>query len=217
VLAGVEHDTNRRDRLLDQGDELFRHDEFMRVLVTGAAGRRFLSHTLQVLANIHSIVGLDLSEVGDLPDSVDWVTGDVADRALVSSATSADGAFPTNVVGTYNVFDCARQHGVRRVILLSQAPVHFSTDNATRPVWRSSSGPDHLYDLTKRLQEEIARDFSEMFGLELVVIRWGHVVDAVAGVDPDGNSLADADYCRDGWVCCHDVANDNPRRAVSRL
>jgi nucleoside-diphosphate-sugar epimerase len=208
----------------------------MRVLVTGAAGRRFLSHTLQVLANIHSIVGLDLSEVGDLPDSVDWVTGDVADRALVSSAmqgvevvvhgavasderayTSADGAFPTNVVGTYNVFDCARQHGVRRVILLSQAPVHFSTDNATRPVWRSSSGPDHLYDLTKRLQEEIARDFSEMFGLELVVIRWGHVVDAVAGVDPDGNSLADADYCRDGWVCCHDVANDNPRRAVSRL
>jgi nucleoside-diphosphate-sugar epimerase len=100
----------------------------VRVLVTGAAGPNFLRSAVSQLAKEHSVVGLDRSVVPELSEPVDWMTGDVSDRALVSSAmqdvdvvvhgavatgdgtyTSAEVPFRTNV-SVYNVFDCARLH-----------------------------------------------------------------------------------------------------------
>ena len=38
-----------------------------------------------------------------------------------------------------------------------------------------------LYDLTKRLQEEMASDFSETYGLPVTILRAGHIVDGRLG------------------------------------
>ncbi len=72
--------------------------------------------------------------------------------------------------------------------------------------WHSSSGDDHLYDLTKRLQEEVARDFCATFAMTAVVLRAGHLVDGVQGVDAHGRPLAELRYARGGWLCHHDLA-----------
>lgn len=118
-----------------------------------------------------------------------------------------DTPFKSNVLGTYNVFEAARRNNVRRIVLISSAPVHLPPALTDRPTgWRSDSGEDHLYDLTKRLQEEIARDFAETFDMDAIVLRAGHLVDAQERRDPRGRSLEDLPYCRGGWVCRHDVA-----------
>jgi nucleoside-diphosphate-sugar epimerase len=70
----------------------------------------------------------------------------------------------------------------------------------------TSVGGDHLYDLTKRLQEAITRDFCETYEMEVVVLRAGHVVDGIKGVDAKCTPLRELEYCRGGWVCRHDLA-----------
>ena len=160
------------------------------------------------------------------PLATTWWEGDVADPEGISSALSQVNAlvhtaaamgehdydstelpFQVNVAGTYNVLDAARQRAVKRIVLLSEAPVHLlpAIDDHDGH-WRSAADRDHLYDLTKRLQEEIARDFASTFGMNILALRIGHVVDGVARRDLVGRRLESVDYCRGGWVCCHDVA-----------
>src|SRR5918998_315746 len=69
-----------------------------------------------------------------------------------------------------------------------------------------AEGADHVYGLTKRLQEEIAKDFCVTFGMNTIALRAGHIVDGRAGVDPHGRPLAEVDYARGGRVCRHDLA-----------
>ena len=175
--------------------------------------------------DLHSAVRA--SESAGLP--VRWLKGDVAEVAAVDRATRGIDAvvhlavavgeedygqpelpLSTNVLGTYNVFEAARRRQVLRIVLVSSAAVHLAPITSrlldARSDWRSDSGPGHLYDLTKRLQEEIARDFCETFAMSAVVLRAGHIVDGRAKVDARGRPLETLDYTRGGWVCRHDLA-----------
>jgi len=191
------------------------------VLVTGAAGKTAAPIIEALASDGCRVIGLDLAQAPPQPGVHRWISGSILDRSLLADAVPLGGAVvhgavaldrqdytqvtpavQTNVAGTYLVLDAARRRRCSRVVLLSSAPVHRpGRDDA----WLSSPGEDHLYDVTKRLQEQIAGDFAETFGLPVTVLRLGHVVDAVAGRDRAGVALADVDYCRGGWVCCHDV------------
>lgn len=195
----------------------------MRVLVTGGAGWTAAAIRRELEDNGHNVVSLDRKS-GERAD----IVGDVADLSAVLQAIDgvdavvhlavAVGAgdyqhpplpFTTNVLGTYNVFAAARRAGTGRLVVFSSAAVHLppGPEPASALVgWRSDPGEDHLYDLTKRLQEEIARDFAETFGMNVVVLRVGHIVDSRSGLDPRGRRLQDLEYCRGGWVCRYDVA-----------
>lgn len=206
----------------------------MKVFVTGAGGWTARAIFKVLLRAGHDVVGLDLP--GSVPAEEDlslspvlWVTGSVADPAVVSDAsrlvdatlhlavaigegdyTSPEAPFSTNVLGAYNVFDAARRCGVRKVVLIGSASVHLPQPEGrkvdARSDWRSITDETHLYDLTKRLQEEIGRDFCETFGIDAVVLRAGHIVDGKEGVDMEGTPLQALDYCRGGWVCRYDLA-----------
>ena len=90
--------------------------------------------------------------------------------------------------------------------MVSSAPVHTAEETWGSDRWYSSVGEDHLCDLTKRLQEEIAKDFCETYGMKANVLRAGHIVDGRAGVDPKGRPLDHLTYCEGGWICRHDLA-----------
>lgn len=212
----------------------------MRVLVTGACGWTARAILARLPEAGHALHGLDLPGVEPTPESAHRLErlhrGSVARRADVEAAFEAarpeavlhlavavgpgdyedpERPFRTNVLGAYRVLDAARRHGARRALLLSSAPVHLLDAPGELPRaeegWRSSEGGDHLYDLTKRLQEEIARDLAVAFGLPTVILRAGHIVDGRAGRDMRGRPLAGQTYARGGWVCRQDVA-----RAVAR-
>lgn len=205
----------------------------MRVLVTGAFGWTAVSIIQTLKQAKHQIIGFDLSsaslpvEVADLFDRVHL--GDIAlyqdvHRALQDvdavvhlvvaisqkDYDSPDIPFAVNVKGTYNLFESARRCQVKKIVLLSSAAVHLNHEEdeiiQASTAWKSSSGKDHLYDLTKRLQEEIAKDFCETFQMSAVVLRAGHLVDGREQVDPVGRPISKLDYCRGGWLCRYDLA-----------
>lgn len=205
----------------------------MRVLITGAAGWTAAAILDTVRATGHEVAAFDLPEAIRCPGLAavahSVVAGDVASLADVAAAMQgadavihlaiAAGAdayetpdipFAVNVKGTYNVFEAARRHAIGKIVLMSEAAVHvpFGSGEPLRAVsdWRSSAGEDHLYDLTKRLQEEIARDFCETHGMNAVVLRAGHIVDGRTRLDPHGRRLTSLAYARGGWVCRYDLA-----------
>jgi uronate dehydrogenase len=202
------------------------------ILITGAAGWTARPILERLRAAGHRLIGLDIDGRPDYADGLPWIRADVGDLAAVEGACQGDIAavahlvvavgqgdygkpdipFRSNVLGTYNVLEGARRARIQRIVLLSSAAVHLPPPSIKNPyAWRSSGVADHLYDLTKRLQEEIGRDFSETFNSDVVVLRAGHIVDSVEGRDRRGRRLDEVTYGRGGWVCRHDVA-----RAVER-
>jgi nucleoside-diphosphate-sugar epimerase len=206
----------------------------VRILVTGAGGWTARPILVALLREGHEVVALDLPGYayhgdGSPHPPARWIEGSVTDLAGVEEAARSVEAiihlaisvepndyscpkmpFSTNVLGTYNVFEAARGQDVSKVMLMGSAPVHLAPLESGRVDARTrlptSTGGDHLYDLTKRLQEEIARDFCQTYEMDVVVLRAGHVVDGIKGVDAKGTPLGDLEYCRGGWVCRHDLA-----------
>ena len=194
----------------------------MKILVTGGSGWTAAPIVDRLGAAGCSGVIFDIGPPQRLPEeNWRWVQGDVRDinfllkvasecqavihlAVTVGTYKSAEMPFEVNVRGTYNVLEAARQAAVSRVVLLSSAPVHIPEANANR--WYSDAGGDHVYDLTKRLQEEIAKDFSSTFGLQVLVLRAGHIVDGKSHRDSRGRPLEEVEYCRGGWLCRHDLA-----------
>lgn len=203
----------------------------MRILVTGAFGWTAVSIIETLNHAGHEITAFDLPSVV-CPDSVTQASryvlfGDVADYNTVNDAVRStdiivhlavavgrddylrpDVPFVTNVKGTYNIFEAARMNQVQKVVLMSSAPVHLSFVEKLNAEsdWRSSNDDDHLYDLTKHLQEVIAQDFCETYSMNAVVLRAGHIVDGRKNKDSHGKSLEDIEYARGGWVCRYDLA-----------
>ncbi|MCB0036991.1 MAG: NAD(P)-dependent oxidoreductase [Anaerolineales bacterium] len=202
----------------------------MRILLTGVSGRT-AEPIVQTLSTAgHQLVGFDqlppspITEAllqrfvrGDIGHSDEIISAAAGCEAILHAAvavgdndyTQPEIPFATNVKGAYNIFETARRSNIGRVLLTSSAPVHLTHTNpvldAQRPL-PVSTGDDHLYDLTKRLQEEIGRSYSETFGLTTVILRLGHIVDGAQQTTLDGTPLAQLNYCRGGWVDRTDVA-----------
>jgi nucleoside-diphosphate-sugar epimerase len=203
----------------------------MRILTTGAFGWTANS-IIEILHYAgHEITAFDLPSIL-CPDSVKQASssilfGDVADYDIVNNAARSmdvivhlavavggsdyqrpDIPFATNVKGAYNIFEAARINRVQKVILMSSAAVHLSCEKklSAESDWRSSNSDDHLYDLTKRIQEVIAQDFCETYAMTAVVLRAGHIVDGKENIDPRRKSLEEVKYARGGWVCRYDLA-----------
>jgi nucleoside-diphosphate-sugar epimerase len=119
---------------------------------------------------------------------IPWVTGDIADTEAVADAMAAHdiraiihlaalqvpfcradpvAGAKANVVGTVNVFEAARQHGVRRVAYASSIAAHSFFEGAP---WLAT-----LYGAYKLCDEMIARTYAEDWGVPSIGIRPGVV------------------------------------------
>lgn len=204
----------------------------MRILITGGLGWTARA-IIQTLHNAyHEVSVLDVPSASLHPDISRLVStihrGNIAFPDFVNSTMqrvdmvvhlavaieenaymTPEIPFQTNILGTYNVFEAAYRNGVSRVILMSSAPIHleFPEDaicSAQDDLPTSAEG-DHLYDLTKRLQEQIGKDYAATFGLDVITLRAGHIVDSDTQTDPQDRPLTEVDYCRGGWVCRYDL------------
>jgi UDP-glucose 4-epimerase len=164
-----------------------------RVLVTGGAGfiGSFVVDRLRAAG--HEAVIFDLrSSPHHAPGDVPTVIGDVLDLAAVRKAVAgcdavahlaaaadvgevaADpvAAEQLNSRGTFNVLEAARSEGVPRVIYASTIWVYSESEG------RVDEGvalhpPTHLYTATKLAGELYCRSYSELFGIETTILRFG--------------------------------------------
>jgi UDP-glucose 4-epimerase len=165
----------------------------MRVLVTGGAGfigshvvdklidRGITPRIFDVQASAHHAPGSIDTYLGDLTD-LDAVT-DATDGcdAVIHLAAIADvnhvAADPgyaelVNSRGTFNVLEAARVAGVDRVVYGSTIWVYNGYDGLADE--NTNAGlPSHLYTATKLAGEMYCKSYSEQYGLDCTIMRFG--------------------------------------------
>ena len=96
-------------------------------------------------------------------------------------ATGAN-RFRNNTLSTYNVFSASAQHRVRRVVWASSEtvfgyPFRPSTPPQYLPIdEKHPLSPRSGYAMSKVLSEQLARDMSVRFGLDLVALRFSNIL-----------------------------------------
>ena len=198
----------------------------MKVAVIGAAGWVGRA-VLENFAGRHQVRALDYNpaawEVYRRFDG-DWegekIYGDVADfhavdRALegvegVVNLTAYFGyqdpvennqnPFLINVKGMWNILESARRRKLKRVVQMSSCVVQHPDGIFLSSEVRSKEGD--LYGITKRLQEEVCRQYHDAHGLRIIVLRPCSIGDRRLGISRDGSPARGGI----GWVCRHDLA-----------
>jgi uronate dehydrogenase len=165
------------------------------VLITGGAGSvgRFLRAGL---AGKYRVRIADIAPADPLGELEDYVEVDVTDFDGLAAAMegvdaivhlgsipvedSWDKILPNNIVGTYNLFEAARQKGVQRVL--------FASSNHAVGFYRRdhvidhdvTPRPDSRYGLSKVFGEGLASLYADKYGLETYCLRIGNVAEKPA-------------------------------------
>lgn len=159
----------------------------MYVLVTGAAGKvgRFVAAGLRQQG--HQVRG---SDIVPMPDLEETVIGDLGDPDLVRRAVEGVDAIVhlggnpgekpwpeirnNNYVGCYNVFEAARELGVRRIAFSSRAGLLSSYPGGMTRTIDMLPRPNGLYDNSKVFGEALGYMYAARFDMEVVSVRIGN-------------------------------------------
>jgi UDP-glucose 4-epimerase len=160
-----------------------------RVLVTGGAGR-LGRYVVEALGDDFHVTVFDRIEPAF---DCAFVQGDILDQAVIAEAVNGqdsiihlaaldadvdatDAQFiRVNVEGTWNLFDCARNAGVKKIVHCSSvAAVNICPENPPRylPVdIEHHVDPETAYGLSKLMGEKIARRFFMLGGMDIICLR----------------------------------------------
>jgi uronate dehydrogenase len=159
------------------------------ILLTGGSGRigRCLRYALR---DDYRMVLFNRSKIEDLGATETLIRGDTTDAAAVEAA--AHGAdvivdmagvsdvapfreklLPTNILGTYNVFEAARVAGVPRVVYASTHHVVGYYPAGERLDETVPYRPSSMYGVTKCFAEATGRLYADKAGLEVICLRIG--------------------------------------------
>ncbi|GAB2326227.1 NAD(P)-dependent oxidoreductase [Streptomyces griseoincarnatus] len=160
------------------------------VLLTGAAGG--LGTLMRELLPQYGYT-LRLFDMRPVDGEPDAVVGDLADRDAVREAVrgvdavvhlagisleaSFDEILKANIEGTYNLYEAAREEGVRRMVFASSNHAVGYTprpqgDDPLIPV-DTPRRPDTFYGLSKCFGEDLAQLYWDKHGVETVSVRIG--------------------------------------------
>jgi nucleoside-diphosphate-sugar epimerase len=184
-------------------------------LVTGAAG--FIGSHLarDLLEDGYDVRGFDNLSTGDRSrvtpledhDRFDFVEGDLREEAAVEAVVEGvdevyhQAAVPSvprsvenpkltttaNCVGTTNLLVAARDADVDAVVVASSSSVYGSGGELPKREDQPPN-PESPYALSKFWTERLAVQFSELYGLDTVALRYFNVFGP--GQDPDGDYAA---------------------------
>lgn len=162
---------------------------FKRLLITGAAGRlgNVLREHLRAFADELRLT--DIADMGVAAPHEELVRCDLGNFAdVLPLAEGVDaivhaGGVPLentfaailngNIVGTYNIYEAARQHGVKRVVYTSSNHAIGFYDRTETIDSTVPHRPDSLYGVSKCFAEDLGRYYWDKFGIESVNLRIG--------------------------------------------
>jgi uronate dehydrogenase len=162
---------------------------FPRLLLTGAAGGLGRELRSRLKPHCETLRLSDIADLGAAAAGEELVPARLEDRAAVNEllrgvsavvhlgGVSVEAPFDpilqANIVGAYNLYEAARQHGVKRIVFASSNHVtgFYRQDEVIDP--RDPMRPDGLYGLSKAFGENLARFYFDRYGVESVCLRIG--------------------------------------------
>lgn len=157
--------------------------------VTGIVGRALAKH----LRDVYDLRGLarrpaethgvrmhqaDITDPESLKGPMEGVDTVVHLAGMANRGSGWDEACRLNLEGAYNVFEAARQAGVRRVVFASTNHVTGLYTRQRQPMnARMPVAPDSFYGVSKAACEAMGRFYAAEFGLSVISLRIGWVND----------------------------------------
>jgi len=160
-----------------------------RVLVTGAAGH--IGKVLrQGLRGRYKLLRLsDKAPLGEAGPGEEVVQADIQDFAAMHASMAGidcvvhlgavpvedswEQILPNNIVGTYNIFEAARQQGVKRVIFASSNHAIGFYRRTQRIDGTAQPRPDSRYGVSKAFGEALGHMYADKHGIGVVSLRIG--------------------------------------------
>lgn len=160
---------------------------FDTILLTGAAGRLGTELRRGLAPLTRSLRLSDHKEIADLQPNEQAVVCELSDKDRVLEMTRGVDAIVhfggapletawetilnSNICGSYNIYEGARQNGVKRIVYSSSVHAigyHRVGDNIDA---LSPHRPDSLYGLSKCFVEDLGQLYWDKFGIESVNLR----------------------------------------------
>ncbi len=162
---------------------------FGRLLLTGAAGGLGQALRPRLKAYCDTLRLSDIADLGTAASGEELMPAALEDGAAVHALLAGVDAvvhlggvsteqpwqpiLQANIVGTYHLYEAARRHGVRRIVLASSNHVtgFYRQDEVISP--KDPVRPDGLYGLSKAFGENLAQLYFDRHGIETVSVRIG--------------------------------------------
>ena len=161
------------------------------ILITGAGGMI----APDLADRLQDDYTIRLSDICQVSTAHKFVRGDLADPAAVSQAVAGVQAIvhlgaitweqdvlsemiPSNIVGTYNVFEQGRKAGVGRIVFASthHTVAYYHEDGLLNLGEESEPRPDTFYAVSKLYGEALARLYFERYNLRSYCLRIGFYI-----------------------------------------
>jgi uronate dehydrogenase len=159
------------------------------LLLTGAAGGLGQALRPRLKANCDVLRLSDRVVVGEAAAHEEVVLADLADAQAVNAmvqgvdaivhlgGVSVEGPFgpilQANILGLYNLYEAAREHGVRRIIFASSNHVTGFYRQSETITADAPPRPDGLYGVSKAFGEDLSRFYFDRYGIETACVRIG--------------------------------------------
>lgn len=161
--------------------------DFDTILITGAAGRLGTELRRGLAPLARKLLLTDRVEIKDLQSNEEAVICELSDAdAIMKLAKGVDaiihfGGEPlevswerilkSNIQGSYNIYEAARQNGVKRVIYASSVHAIGYHELEANIDTQAAHRPDSLYGLSKCFVEDLGQLYWDKFGIETVALR----------------------------------------------
>ena len=160
-----------------------------RLLITGAAGR-LGSHLRSDLRDLAEHVrATDLRALPPATEGEEVVQADLSDMAAVHALLEGvdavvhlgavmpqapwEAVLQANIIGSFNVFEAARQAGAKRIVFASSHHAIGMYDRSQPLDSGAPPRPGNLYGLSKAFGENLARMYHDKHGIEVACLRIG--------------------------------------------
>ncbi len=166
-----------------------------RILITGSKGRigKILMPALSGVYDMHGLdcvessenryTRADLADFDSLKQAYDKLTpfDCVIHLAADSRMDSTwESILHSNIIGTRNLYECSRQHGVKKIIFAStnQVTMAYEKDKKVKKITVTEPvRPVNDYATSKIFGEAIARQYYEKYGIQSLCLRIGTVLE----------------------------------------
>ena len=112
-----------------------------------------------------------MSQVKEVMEGIDSVVHFAAESHVDRSIIDPGIFIQTNITGTYNLLECARENGVRKLIHISTDEVYGSLGAEGSFTENSPLSPNSPYSASKASSDLLVRSYCNTFGLPAVICR----------------------------------------------